>query len=169
LSLGLFLGEGLLVAKIDERLAAAKAAGGNFAVFVLDLDKFKSINDSFNHETGDAALLQFSQVMVQLVGERGVVCRMGGDEFEIGLDDTDGDAAHRFAYDVQQALRRALQQSVAKVRPVFTVSIGIACYPGEGDEIDVLSHRADEAMYAAKAAGSDAIRSWRQLDASRAA
>ncbi|MEX0785407.1 MAG: PAS domain S-box protein [Dehalococcoidia bacterium] len=158
------------IAAIEERLAAARNGSGRFSVLVLDLDKFKSINDSFNHETGDAALLQFARVLQELVGDQGVVCRMGGDEFEIGLEDVGGADAQIFAQRIQQTLEHALTQDEADgTRPFFTVSIGIASYPDDGQTIGVLGHHADEAMYDAKAAGSDAIRSWGQLRSTRAA
>ena len=156
------------LAAIEERLELAKNGSGRFAVFVLDLDKFKAINDSFSHETGDAALVQFSEVMVNLVGGRGVVCRMGGDEFQIGLDDTGSEEAFQFARQLQNALRWKLEHSDAQLRPQFTVSIGIACYPDEGASTLVLGRRADRAMYAAKVAGANTSRAWYQLDSQAA-
>ena len=156
------------LAAMEERLELAKNGSGEFAVFVLDLDKFKSINDSFSHETGDAALIQFSEVMVDLVGDRGIICRMGGDEFQIGLDDTDSEEAFQFARQIQDALRWKLEHSDAQLRPQFTVSIGIACYPDEGASTLVLGRRADRAMYAAKVAGANTSRAWHQLDSQAA-
>lgn len=156
------------LAAIEERLELARSANGRFAVFVLDLDKFKVINDSFSHETGDAALVQFSQVLVELVGDHGVICRMGGDEFQVGLDDAGSDEAFTFASRVQQELRRRLMQSDAELRPQFTVSVGIACFPDDGASTLVLGRRADRAMYAAKIAGGDTYRAWHQLESKAA-
>ncbi len=156
------------LAAIEERLALAKNGSGGFAVFVLDLDKFKAINDSFSHETGDAALVQFSEVMIELVGDRGVICRMGGDEFQIGLDNTGSEEAFQFARQLQDALRWKLEHSDAQLRPQFTVSIGIACYPDEGASTLVLGRRADRAMYAAKVAGANTSRAWHQVDSQAA-
>ncbi len=153
---------------IEERLELAKNGTGQFTVFVLDLDKFKSINDSFSHETGDAALVQFSEVMVDLVGDRGVICRMGGDEFLIGLDNAGSEEAFQFARQLQDALRWKLEHSDAQLRPQFTVSIGIACYPEEGASTLILGRRADRAMYAAKVAGANTSRAWHQIDSQAA-
>ena len=152
------------LAAIEERLERATSSSGRFAVFVLDLDRFKTINDSFSHETGDAALVQFSEVMVDLVDDRGVICRMGGDEFQIGLDNAGAEEAFEFARDIQKALRRKLERSDAELRPQFTVSIGIACYPDEGTSTLILGRRADRAMYAAKVAGANTSRAWHQLE-----
>jgi len=156
------------LAAIEERLERAKNHGERFAVFVLDIDKFKVVNDSFSHETGDAALVQFAEVMMDLVGDRGVICRMGGDEFQIGVDDMGSREAFEFAKKIQGSLRRRLEQSDAELRPQFTVSIGIACYPEEGSTTLVLGRRADRAMYAAKASGADSYRAWHQLEAEAA-
>ena len=156
-------------AAIEERLATAQSNNMTFAMMVLDLDRFKSINDSFGHETGDVALVQFADVLSNLVGESGVVCRIGGDEFGIGMEDVDVDHAFSFARRVQTSLRRALASSDTELRPQFTVSIGIACYPDDGDDASLLSRRADRAMYEAKVAGCDTSRAWRQIDSSQAA
>ena len=156
-------------AAIEDRLTTARGNDKSFAMMVLDLDRFKSINDSFGHETGDSALVQFADVLSELVGESGVVCRIGGDEFGIGMEDVNEDQAFSFARRVQTSLRRALASSDMELRPQFTVSIGIACYPDDGDNVSVLGRRADRAMYEAKVAGCDTSRAWRQIDSSQAA
>jgi diguanylate cyclase (GGDEF)-like protein/PAS domain S-box-containing protein len=148
---------------VEERLAYAKETRRQLAVLILDLDRFKLINDRYSHETGDAALIRFSQVMTKLVGERGVVCRLGGDEFEIALDGVGLADAVRFAERLRTSLRRSLKQEQAERLPPFTVSTGIACYPEDGQSSADLARRADEAMYAAKAGGADAVCAWREL------
>ncbi|MDZ4277605.1 MAG: PAS domain S-box protein [Dehalococcoidia bacterium] len=157
------------VTAITERLEQAKRASGRFAAFVLDLDRFKSINDSFNHETGDAALLTFARVLSELVGERGVICRLGGDEFEIGIEDMDAEQAISLAQALHVSLRAAVQPAPKAEAPNFTVSVGIACYPEDGADIATLGRRADEAMYAAKATGSGLSCAWRDLASAEAA
>jgi diguanylate cyclase (GGDEF)-like protein/PAS domain S-box-containing protein len=148
---------------VEERLAYAKETRRQLAVLILDLDRFKLINDRYSHETGDAALIRFSQVMTKLVGERGVVCRLGGDEFEIALDGVGLEDAVRFAERLRASLRRSLKQEQAESLPPFTVSTGIACYPEDGQSSADLARRADEAMYAAKAGSADAVCAWREL------
>ena len=156
-------------AAMEERLTEAQGNNKTFVMMVLDLDRFKSINDSFGHETGDAALVQFADVLSELVGESGVVCRIGGDEFGVGMEDVDEDQAFSFARRVQTSLRHALASSDSALRPQFTVSVGIACYPDDGDNVSILGRRADRAMYEAKVAGCDTSRAWRQIDSSQAA
>ncbi|OGO50406.1 MAG: hypothetical protein A2148_02015 [Chloroflexi bacterium RBG_16_68_14] len=157
------------LAAIEARLEHAQQTSGLFATFILDLDRFKSINDNFSHETGDAALLQFAQVLVELVGDSGVICRLGGDEFEIGMDGTTLEQATLFAERLQASLRLAQISGDDGQCPQFTVSIGIACYPADAESITDLGRHADHAMYAAKAAGGDRVQAWRRLRPRRVA
>jgi len=156
------------LAAIEQRLQIAKSSGKRFAMMVLDLDKFKSINDTYNHETGDAALVRFAQVMSDLVEDQGVICRLGGDEFEIGLDGASLEQALIIAERLRAALRRSLQTDDSDL-PEFRVSAGVACYPEDGATPAELGRRADEAMYAAKSSGGDRCRAWRHLSTQEAA
>ncbi len=146
---------------VEERLTAACHNDGRLAIFVLDLDKFKSINDRHSHEMGDAALVRLSDVLSDLFGGRGIVCRLGADEFEIALDNTGIEEAVELAEQLRVALRRSLNDPNLQPLPAFTASIGIACFPEDGESAVDLGRRADEAMYAGKAAGGDAVRAWR--------
>lgn len=157
------------LATVDERLVAAKRDGKRLAVLVLDLDKFKSINDNYSHEMGDNALIRLSEVLTQLFGERGVVCRLGGDEFEIAVEGIGLEEAVDLAEQFRAALYSSLASSAAQRLPHFTASIGIACFPEDGDSSVELGRRADEAMYAGKANGGDTIRAWRSLTRARVA
>ena len=96
--------------------------------------------------------------------DRGVTCRMGGDEFQIGLDNIGTEEAFEFGRQNQDALRRKLEQSDDELRPQFTVRSGISCYPDEGTSTLILGHRPDRAMYAAKVAGANTCRAWHQLE-----
>lgn len=157
------------LASIEERLVRAKGTGVEFALFVLDVDRFKSVNDNHSHETGDAALIRLANILSSMTGDRGVVCRLGGDEFEIGIDAMGLEEAQVFGEELQASLQQALDSAHPQQLPQFTFSIGIACFSDDGDSLLMLSRRADRAMYAAKAAGGNAIRAWRQIDAQQAA
>jgi diguanylate cyclase (GGDEF)-like protein/PAS domain S-box-containing protein len=150
------------IAAVEARLDQAKQEGTLIAVLILDLDRFKLINDRYSHETGDSALRRFADVMTELTGERGVVCRLGGDEFEIALDGVGLEGALRFAERLRGALEHSLKARSSSLPP-FTVSIGVACRPEDGDANADLARRADEAMYAAKAGGGDTVCAWREL------
>ncbi len=145
---------------MEERLARAKSEGGQFAVLVIDIDRFKAVNDVFGHEAGDNALIRLGLLMAELVGEDGVACRLGGDEFEIGLEDAGLYQAVLCGEELRASLQHSLEASSAEGGPKFTISVGVACYPKDGATMAALGRHADQAMYAAKAAGGDASRAW---------
>jgi diguanylate cyclase (GGDEF)-like protein len=128
--------------------AAARSSGGT-AVMLLDLDRFKEINDTLGHHYGDEVLRQVGARLGGLVGPEDVVARLGGDEFAILLRSVDSPAA---GVAVAAAARRAIAQpfDVAGVRVELGASVGIAAYPEHGNDVDVLMQRADVAMYQAK-------------------
>jgi diguanylate cyclase (GGDEF)-like protein len=118
---------------------------------------------------GDNALMRVSGVLTKLFGDRGVICRLGGDEFEIAVDGIEIDDAIDLGEQLRIALHRSLTSTKLDRIPLFTASTGIACYPEDGDSALELGRRADEAMYAGKAAGADTVCAWRWLKRDRAA
>ena len=157
------------LAAVEEQIIAARRDSKRLALFVLDVDKFKLINDRHSHEVGDNALIRLATVLTELFGGRGSICRLGGDEFEIAVDHIAIDEAVRLAELLRTQLHGSLTSVELEPLPEFTVSIGIACYPEDGDSAVELVRRADESMYASKAAGGDATRTWRALRRERAA
>lgn len=130
-------------------LIAKEALGSTFAVIVLDIDHFKRINDSLGHDQGDIVLVRLSELLRRNLRRRDIVARFGGEEFVVLLPDVGTDIAF-------QTAERLRQQVAAIDEPVsFSISLGVACnrQPAEGFR-SVLT-RADQALYAAKAAGRD--------------
>lgn len=124
----------------------------SFAVLFIDLDKFKSINDRYGHETGDIVLKSVALRLKSMIGERDIISRIGGDEFVIILRDLE---STKYAEDVAQAI-------VEEMSTVFTLknrrlyigaSIGISLYPEHGTTADTLISKADIAMYQVKNSG----------------
>ena len=141
----------LLTDRCANALRMAQRAQGSVALMFLDLDHFKTINDSLGHRVGDAVLVQLAARLRALVREQDTVARLGGDEFVILLPDTDAEGAARVAAKLLQ-----LAQSPVMVEGhelTITPSIGIAMYPKDGLDLDALSKCADAAMYRAKADG----------------
>ncbi|MFC5302039.1 PAS-domain containing protein [Azospira restricta] len=138
--------------QIEAALRRAREKGEAFALLFLDLDGFKNVNDSLGHDTGDALLIQVARRLQEAVRETDTVARLGGDEFVLLLRDIDSAAAPvRIADDI---IARLAQPFVLEsLTTQIGTSIGIALHPAHGDNREALLKAADEAMYAAKAAG----------------
>jgi diguanylate cyclase (GGDEF)-like protein len=135
--------------RTQHAIAGAGRAGTRVAVMLLDLDRFKEINDTLGHHYGDEVLRQVGERLSGLLGEDDTVARLGGDEFAILLRAVETPAA---GVAVAAAVRRAIAEhfDVAGVRLELGASVGIACFPEHGHDVDVLMQRADVAMYQAK-------------------
>jgi diguanylate cyclase (GGDEF)-like protein len=136
---------------LEEILAAEIARAHRFthqlAVVLLDLDRFKEINDNFGHAAGDVMLREVSRLLTSLARQGDTVARWGGEEFVVVLPETDLEGAERFA----DRLRRTIEaQSVGDMQT--SASCGVATMLPE-DNVEELLHAADEALYQAKTNG----------------
>jgi len=135
-------------------VAIANAAQGNRSVglLFLDLDDFKTVNDTLGHSVGDALLVQIAQRLGQCVRESDQIARIGGDEFLILLNNlTDPKACARVAEKIIAAVSQPLELGERQFS--ITVSVGIAVWPGDGANAEALARSADLAMYHAKNRG----------------
>jgi len=141
-----------LAAHLPGAIAEAQACGGMLAVLFLDLDRFKHINDSRGHETGDKLLKIVAQRVRATVRTQDVVIRMGGDEFIVVLKEVkSSDQVKETAGRINDALNEPI---VIDGRPlVTTVSIGVSLCPRDGTTIGELLRQSDAAMYQAKDRG----------------
>lgn len=128
-----------------------------FAVMVLDLDNFKTINDRFGHHFGDAFLQKFAQVLHQAVRNGDIIARYGGDEFCFILPDASDTQAHLVAQRIFDLLEHFWMDTPDGNRVRATTSIGIAVSPKHGDNPKDLFLVADNMMYKAKNSGKNAI------------
>ncbi|MFC3381136.1 putative bifunctional diguanylate cyclase/phosphodiesterase [Couchioplanes azureus] len=122
---------------------------GIVGVLLLDIDRFKEINDALGHDVGDDLLRQVSQRLQAAFADRGTVARLGGDEFAVVIDRCD---SPQDALDAAEELRRIVEQPVPVGDMTLTTqaSVGVSYAPDHGIEPDRLLQRADVAMYAAK-------------------
>lgn len=127
----------------------AKATGDGFALLYLDLDGFKAVNDRGGHEVGDRVLLEVGKRLRMGVRQSDLVGRMGGDEFVVLLPGCGtADAAGKVAETLRARLRPGFAMPDGEIE--LDASIGVACFPEDGNQPDVLLAHADRAMYAAK-------------------
>ena len=148
----------LLMVKIDEAMARLRQRGERFCVFLLDLDQFKSVNDSLGHSLGDVLLRTVADRLRSVVRETDVVSRLGGDEFAI-LQTVEGDpreAAVALADRLLEAVTAPYE--LGGQHATIGTSIGIALAPDHGDDGDQLLIRADLALYRAKSEGRNGYR-----------
>ena len=147
----------LLEDRLTQALARARRNQTQVAVLLVDLDRFKAINDTHGHEHGDALLLAVATRLRAAVRDRDTVARLGGDEFVILIEET-RDAAD--CDRVAEKLLRAIVEPVPfrEVTLRCSASIGAAIFPADGEDPATLQRRADEAMYAAKHAGRNSYR-----------
>lgn len=142
----------LFADRVRHGLAGARRTGGELALAVLDLDRFKTVNDSLGHAVGDELLVEVGRRLCASVREIDSVARMGGDEFTLLLAGPDSRAAAEHAAErVLAAFEAPFEVGGHLLR--VTPSIGFALHPSHGCELDDLLKRADAAMYQAKAAG----------------
>ncbi|MBW4051753.1 MAG: EAL domain-containing protein [Proteobacteria bacterium] len=145
---------------LDDRLAQAMAHanrdGQPFALLVVDLDRFKLINDSLGHRAGDGVLDEISRRLSSVVRDIDTVARTGGDEFIVVISPS---AAAEDAVAIANRAKDALRapMSVSGIELHVTCSIGIAYYPTDANAADSLIARADAAMYCAKQRGRNNV------------
>lgn len=138
--------------KLAQAIAFCKRNHMQLALMLIDLDRFKTINDTLGHQAGDELLVQVAQRLSNAVRESDIVARLGGDEFVVALPGigSPADAAH-LADEITREISAPYLIGGQELRT--SPSIGICVYPGDGTEIGDLLKNADVAMYHAKAKG----------------
>ncbi len=124
-------------------------SGQPFSLIVLDVDKFKLVNDTYGHLIGDEVLKHVAKVIVTSVRPDDVCYRYGGEEFIILLAHTRPEEA----FIIAERVRRAMEQSRGPIETQVTISLGIAHYPFHTLEREGLLEKADQALYLAKSRG----------------
>jgi diguanylate cyclase (GGDEF)-like protein len=151
---------------IRREVERASRFGRMLSVLALDLDLFKKVNDTYGHAVGDAVLVEFARRVRGEIREVDLAFRQGGEEFVLLLPETDARGAaivaERLGAVVRDGPIEAESHSgvptAASVRIAVTVSVGIAVYPDHGSTAQQVLDAADDALYAAKAAGRDTYR-----------
>ena len=154
----------LLMELLDHQIAIAKREHTGLAILFLDLDGFKSVNDTFGHEVGDNLLKVVAHRLLALMRESDTVARLGGDEFVVKLD------SRASREEIAQVARRAIaaiNEPVAFGGQLAQVgaSIGVAIFPADGRTPVELISNADSALYTAKAEGKNTFRFFQTDDA----
>ena len=142
--------------QLEQALAMAQRDQHALAVAFLDMDRFKTINDTMGHAVGDKLLMEVGHRLRENVRHSDVIARLGGDEFVVVLTEVeDATAAARVAEKILHALARPYRINHHTLHS--TASIGLSFYPGDGDDGETLMKSADTAMYHAKSQGRNNV------------
>jgi diguanylate cyclase (GGDEF)-like protein len=151
---------------VHEEFERAKRTGEPLSVVMFDIDHFKAINDTYGHQAGDRVLQELAEILRRTAREIDKLGRYGGEEFIAVLPETSIDAAATFAERVRERVARH-PFAVGRAEPLhLTISAGAATYPHAGVyNPRTLVQKADQAMYAAKAAGRNRTMRYNRLAA----
>ena len=145
------------MAQASEEIARARRYGLQLSLCMLDLDRFKTVNDTYGHKAGDKVLKRFSEICLASLREIDIAGRLGGEEFAILFPETGLDQ-------VQLVVARLRERLASERLPLddgvvlqFTVSIGVALLEASDEDLDSLMARADRALYAAKHGGRNRV------------
>ncbi len=128
-----------------------------FTVVMIDIDKFKMINDNYGHETGDKAIIKLAEILRSNIRSTDIAGRFGGDEFTLLLTDTNLENAAVIAEKIRSIVEKTVILSLKKEEIQFTISAGIAAYSQEASSFDEISQKADEMLYESKRKGRNTV------------
>jgi len=137
----------------NRELLLARRSGRSLSVVMLDLDHFKSVNDTYGHAVGDLVLKRFASIALAMLRNSDVIGRIGGEEFALILREMSPSEAGAVA----EKLRVAVAKDSSEGLPAFTVSIGISVVDASDSSLDDVLRRADKALYAAKREGRNRV------------
>ena len=145
---GLF-NRGYMEETLPRELARAERDGSSICVLMIDIDKFKLLNDTYGHSAGDTVLQKFGELVSRNTRQNDVACRYGGDEFVVLMPNISIDEAIRRGKQLRSLFSEQLF-SFENIEVQTTLSIGVASFPDHGKTVDALFLAADKALYSAK-------------------
>jgi diguanylate cyclase (GGDEF)-like protein/PAS domain S-box-containing protein len=154
----------LLMDRLSQALIASQRSREFGALLILDLDHFKTLNDTQGHDVGDRLLVEVARRLTSNVRQQDTVCRLGGDEFVVMLEDLGQDEQHAanqaemIAEKVRFALNQPYALKINEAKFHSTTSIGLTLFRWQDASVDMLLKQADVALYQAKGAGRNVVR-----------
>jgi diguanylate cyclase (GGDEF)-like protein len=142
---------------LDQEAARHACSGMSFSLVMIDIDHFKSVNDTHGHRTGDRVICKLAEICSQVAQQSETVARLGGEEFAILLPKTDLVTATSFAERLRMLIEELTMTSEEGVEFRITVSMGVAGYCGEGASVERLMSAADRGLYHAKYSGRNRV------------
>ena len=143
---------------IRREILIARHAETSFAVLAIDVDHFKTFNDTHGHDAGDEVLRSIAERMRGVIADQGIACRTGGEEFSVLLPNSDRTIASGIAEDLRVAISDLRVMHLGVNLPQVTLSVGISVFPTHGVRARDLIKQADMALYRAKKDGRNVLR-----------
>ncbi len=141
---------------LPERIHDCIASSSYYSLLMLDADKFKNVNDTYGHKTGDKVLIRLAQICCNSLREDDIVCRYGGEEFIVFLNNTNTQSAVRVAERLRNNIAESSVEDDDGNKITFTVSIGVVSSE-KNDSPEILLRQVDDAMYLAKHNGRNRV------------
>lgn len=138
----------LLQDRMAHQIKSSQRYNSYVSLLIIDLDRFKEINDTLGHHIGDQLLIKIGQRLQSQLRTNDTVARLGGDEFAVILPDSDCLQARKMCKKLITSISEVFD--IGELKLYVNMSIGIACYPDHGDDVNTLIRHADVAMYVAK-------------------
>ncbi len=148
---------GYFMDQAELELSRAVRYNKPLSLYMLDIDFFKKVNDSYGHKIGDLVLIKLAEVCRQTLREVDIIGRVGGEEFVILLPETDLDEATEVAERLRESIAKSKVPLEGGLPLHFTVSIGVTSLVSRDDNLDVLLNLADKALYEAKEKGRNRV------------
>ena len=133
---------------LQQAIKCANRMNSGFAILLMDLDRFKEVNDTLGHNAGDLLLIEVGRRLKETVRSEDLVARLGGDEYVVLMQNLTEPDVERVAEKIRKVLEQPFRLGIEMVD--VSASLGIACFPEHGKDAVTLTRRADMAMYAAK-------------------
>jgi len=134
-----------------------------FSILLMDIDKFKNVNDTYGHPVGDVAIKAVAKVLKDTVRNTDFVARYGGEEFTIGMVDTSSKGAEQMAERVRKIMEKTVVTRVGGKDLMITLSIGVSSFPDDTRNTADLVAMADNALYQAKRSGRNRVSLFRDI------
>lgn len=128
-----------------------------FSILLMDIDKFKNVNDTYGHPIGDLAIKAVAKVLKETARTTDFVARYGGEEFAVGMVDTKTRGAEQMAERVRAIMEKTVVTRVGANDLMISLSIGVSCFPDDTEDITQLVTMADNALYQAKRSGRNRV------------
>ena len=142
---------------LARELRRAERQGKLLGILMVDIDHFKSFNDTFGHDAGDALLRELGAFLQRRIRAGDIACRYGGEEFTILLQDASQETSRQRAEEIREAAKRLQIHHGQRVLDPVTLSLGVATFPQNGADRNILMQSADVALYRAKQEGRDRV------------